>query len=112
MKSIGADPSYTNNPAGPGQQFAGSICEVAFWNGTALSAAQVQELYSAAGVPPKVKAQPVSASVNQNSAFTNTVAVTGSEPLSYQWYLNSVPRSGQTSASLILDPVVSVLAIK
>jgi hypothetical protein len=53
---IGSDPQYTNNPAGVGRQFAGQICEVAFFT-NALSAAQVQQLYNAA-LPPSVNTTP------------------------------------------------------
>ena len=53
---IGADPSYTNSPAGVGRQFAGRICEVAFFT-NALTAAQVQQLYNAT-VPPAVNTTP------------------------------------------------------
>jgi hypothetical protein len=45
--TICADPSYTNNPAGFGRQFAGQICEVAFFT-NALTSAQVQIIYNAA----------------------------------------------------------------
>jgi len=44
---IGSDPSYTNTPAGVGRQFAGQICEVAFFT-NALSANQIQQIYNAA----------------------------------------------------------------
>ncbi len=44
---IGADPQYTNNPNGLGQQFAGQICEVALFT-NALAAAQIQSLYNTA----------------------------------------------------------------
>lgn len=101
---IGADPQYTNNPAVIGRQLAGQVCEVAVFTNS-LTAGQIQALYAAAGVAPSIKTQPVSASANQNSAFTNTVVATGSAPLSYQWYQDGLPRSGQTSASLILTPV-------
>ncbi len=50
---IGADPSFTNTPAGVGRQFAGQICEVAFF-GQALSTNQLRQLYNGAvlGTPP------------------------------------------------------------
>lgn len=41
---IGSDPSYTNNPAGVGRQFAGQVCEAAFFD-QAMTATQVQSLY-------------------------------------------------------------------
>ncbi|HTV41627.1 MAG TPA: LamG-like jellyroll fold domain-containing protein [Candidatus Sulfotelmatobacter sp.] len=102
---IGSDPVFTNNPAGVGRQFAGQICDVAFF-ANALSAAQVQSLYNSLGVGPSITTQPASASVGAGTAFTNTVTATGNPPLYYQWYTNNVAFGGQTNASLILNPVV------
>ncbi len=102
---IGSDPNYTNNPAGVGRQFAGQICDVAFFT-NALTATQVQALYSACEVAPAIAAEPVSASVDAGVAYTNVVVVTGSAPLVYQWYTNGVAFGGQTNASLIFNPVV------
>src|SRR5208282_4121970 len=45
---LGAAPDYTNNPAGIGRQFNGELCDVAVFT-NALTAAQVQALYLAAG---------------------------------------------------------------
>jgi hypothetical protein len=102
---IGSNPQYTNNPAGVGQQFAGQVCEVAVFT-NALTVAQIQTLYNTAGVAPYITTQPVSATANQGGVFTNTVVAGGSQPLAYQWYSsNGVARSGQTNASLILNPV-------
>ncbi|MGH7951056.1 MAG: LamG-like jellyroll fold domain-containing protein [Limisphaerales bacterium] len=102
---IGADPSQLDINSGVGAQYAGNICEVAFWNGTALTLDQVQTLYDASGTPPQITQQPVSATVNQNGAFTNTVAATGSHPLAYQWYKDNAPIDNQTNTSLIFNPV-------
>lgn len=44
---IGSDPANTNNPVGVGRQFAGQVCEVAFFN-QAMSSTQVQGLYNLA----------------------------------------------------------------
>ena len=103
---IGSDPNYTNIPAGPGRQFAGQICEVAFFT-NALTFGQIQTLYSNCEVAPYIITQPISASVNAGTAFTNTVVVHGSATLSYQWYTNGVAFGGQIGASLILNPVVA-----
>jgi hypothetical protein len=112
---IGCDQRFItpNQASGAGRQYAGNICEVAFWNGTALTAQQVQTLYNAAAVPPTITKQPVSASVNANGAFTNTVAVSGASPFSYQWHRNNQPLPiggqtnlsiGATNASLVINP--------
>ena len=101
---IGADPQYTNNAAGVGRQFAGQVCEVAVFTNS-LTAAQVATLYNSLGVPPSITQQPVSATVNQNSAFTNSIIATGGIPLSYQWYKDNAKLPVQTNASLILGSV-------
>jgi hypothetical protein len=111
---IGADPSFTNNPTCIGRQFAGEVCEVAFFN-SQLQLSDVQSLYSASHVPPYITRQPSSGFAIQGSGFTNTVAAGGTATLTYQWYINSDPAviaansniSGQTSASLVLNPVQS-----
>jgi hypothetical protein len=54
---IGADPSYTNSPAGVGRQFAGQVCEVAFVN-EALTAAEVGNLYRLATTGSAVNTSP------------------------------------------------------
>jgi hypothetical protein len=102
---FGDDPQYTNNPYGIGRNLAGSVCEVAFWNNTVLSPNQAVALWNAAGVPPYIVTQPISASVNQNSVFTNTIVANGSATLAYQWYQDGAPLAGQTSGSLVLNPV-------
>jgi hypothetical protein len=104
---LGSSPNGQTNASG-GRQWAGNMCEVAFFNGTALTAQQVSNIYNAALVPPFITTQPVlSSTANQNGAFTNTVAAGGSGPLSYQWYKNGTPIGGQTSASLLYNPVTT-----
>jgi len=102
---IGSDPCYTNTPVGWGRQFAGQICEVAFYTNV-LTLAQVQTLYNDSGVPAQITQQPVSATVNAGVAFTNTVVASGSTPYAYQWYTNGVAIGGATNSSLILNPVL------
>ena len=81
---IGSDPSFTNNPIGLGRQFAGQVCEVAFFT-NALTTDQVQMLYSNSAALPVITQQPVSGIVSAGAAFTNSVAVSGGiPPLSYQ----------------------------
>ncbi len=90
---IAADPQYTNNPAGLGRQFAGRVCEVAFFTNS-LTLSQVQNLYNAAQVAPNVTSQPATGrNVNggAGSYIYFGVAATGSASLAYQWYFNSNP---------------------
>ena len=112
---IGADMRYTGPSWSAGvRQYAGNICEVAFWNGTALTSNQVAALYAKSGMPPVITSQPVSASLNAGSAFTNKVAASGPGSLVYQWYRDGQPlpiggqmnlASGATNASLAINPV-------
>ncbi len=102
---LGNDPQFLNGTT-IGRSFAGQLCEAAFWT-RVLSPVEVRSLWNAAGVPPQIRTQPVSASANQGAAFTNTILAAGSDPLSYQWYQNSLPRGDQTGPSLVLNPVQS-----
>ena len=88
---IGSDPTYTNNPAGVGRSFAGQVCEVAFF-ANALTAAQVQTLYSNCQVVAYIASQPVSGrSINGGPGTSiNFNALAGGDPtLGYQWYFNA-----------------------
>ncbi len=101
------DPEYTNSPIGPGRQFGGSVCEVAFWTNTILSASQVQALYNSAGVRPFVTAQPVSGrGVNGGAGSYIYFGVTadGSTSLGYQWYFNTT--SNYNGATALADNTV------
>jgi hypothetical protein len=102
---IAADPQYTNSPTGVGRQFAGQICEVAFFT-NALSKTQITSFINALGMPLNIVQQPVAGNVNQGGRFTNTVMVAGSSP-AYQWFLDGLAFPAQTNASLILNPVKS-----
>ncbi len=105
---LGADPQYLTINTGAGRQFAGNLCEVAFFT-NALSFAQVRTLYNNLGVPLSITQQPISASINSGAAFTNTVAVYGSAPI-YQWYKDNVPITGATNSTLVFNPVTPVNA--
>ena len=59
--------------------------------------------------PPFVTEEPYSATVNVNTAFTNSVVAEGPPPLSYQWYENGVPVADDlnqgTNSNLVLSSV-------
>jgi hypothetical protein len=100
---IGADPQYTNNPPGPGRQFAGKICEVVLF-GSSLTVPQVQTLYSSLGVLPYITAQPATGRAVNGGTGTSisfNVAANGSSPLAYQWYFNN--SSNYTGATKLID---------
>ena len=110
---LGGDSQYTTaDPysANTIRNFDGQIAHVAFWT-NALSASQIQQLYTAAGVPPSIVGQPQSATNNAGQTVTLAVTTRGSAPLSYQWYKGTTPVSnnshitGATSASLVFNPL-------
>lgn len=86
------------------QEFAGQVAHVAFFT-NAVPLSQIANLYFTAEPGIGIVTQPVSASVNEGSAFTNTVLV-GGGGISYQWYTNGVAVNGATTASLVFNPVV------
>jgi len=55
--------------------------------------------------PPVITVNPSSQSVPQGGNVTLQVTVTGTEPLAYQWYFNTLPLPTATSASLALTNV-------
>lgn len=98
------EPTNESTYNGNQQYFAGEVAHVAYFS-NALSLSQIQNLFFTAEPVPSVLTQPISASVDQNGAFTNSVVAVGEPPLSYQWYRNNAPVANQTNASLVLNPV-------
>ena len=107
---IGGSPVHTvpsyNGGAANIRYFDGQIAHVAFWTNS-LTAAQVSQLYGAAGVPPSITSQPAS-TVNANSGQLVSIPLTakGSAPLIYQWYRSGGSAvAGQTTTALTFNPV-------
>lgn len=101
---IGADPQYTNNAAGPGRQFAGQVCEVAFFT-NALTSSQVQALYTAAVVPPEPPqflSEPSNTTVVELWPATFSATVTGNPAPAFQWYINGSEIPSATNSSYTL----------
>jgi hypothetical protein len=98
---LGGAPDYTSPY---GRYWDGSLAQVAYFTNV-LTAANVSQLYSVAGIAPYILFQPVSTTVNGGTAFTNTVVVDGSATLFYQWYLNGSALAGQTNAGLVYPSV-------
>jgi hypothetical protein len=85
--------------------FEGTIDQVRIYD-RALSASDVLQLYNteANQLPPVITTQPVSATVAQGNAFTNSVSAISPSTASYQWYTNGVAIGGATSSQLIINP--------
>jgi hypothetical protein len=96
---LGGDPQYlTPTPTG-GRWFDGSLSHVAFFT-NALATAQIQQLYTAAGVAPALVVAPQSVTNNAGVNVSISPIVHGSAPLYYQWYQNGTMVPTQTNASL------------
>jgi hypothetical protein len=109
---LGGNPSQTipNYTTAPNlEYFDGQIAQVAYFT-NALSVANIQQLYNAAGIPLTLATQPQSVTNTAGSSASLTIAVSGSAPI-YQWYSTNVntgavaPVAGQTNASLVFNPV-------
>ncbi|SPE52242.1 exported hypothetical protein [Verrucomicrobia bacterium] len=108
---LGGDSQYTYASAGSAntiRNFDGQIAQVAFFT-NALSAAQIQQIYAAAGVPPLITGEPTaSITTTAGSAVSVPVTVRGSSPFSYQWYRsNGTAVAGQTTAALTFNPAAT-----
>jgi hypothetical protein len=91
------------------EQLSSDISEVAIYP-YALSAAQVQTHYLAAGIPPVFTEVPTNlVTVNAGSSVTIAAAAIGTQPLSYQWTTNGVAMAGETNADLVLTNVPASL---
>jgi hypothetical protein len=86
--------------------YDGSIAQVAYFT-NALTAAQVQQIFSAANVPPVIHEQPTNSVLSSYSAGTTLMfptTVSGSSPIGYQWYsTNGSAVLGQTATSLVFS---------
>lgn len=87
-----------------GDVFLGNVDEVALFD-KALTAQQVEELYAAAGVPPRLAQQPAPPDrvLYENGSFTLTATAAGTAPLYYQWLKAGAPIAGKTSADLVFS---------
>lgn len=105
---LGGDPStliplYNGTSGSEPRYFDGQIAHIAVFT-NALSGAQIQQLYTAAGVSPFFIQVPQSTTNNAGANVTISSVVHGSTPLYYQWYKGGSAVSGQTNASLTLTP--------
>jgi len=87
-----SDRSYIgDDPTAPNFQFSGTIDEVAVFN-QSLSPNQLLNLYSAGlglkGIVPTITTQPASLELFPNHPIRLNVAVSGTTPLSYQWFVS------------------------
>ena len=105
---LGGDPQFLAPQAtgGGGRWFDGSLAQVAFFT-NALSTSQIQGMYAAAGVGPSIHVQPTSQALDAGTVASIPVIVSGSEPISYQWYKDGSVASGQTTSSLTFNPVAT-----
>lgn len=95
---IGTVPDY-----GATRMLKGGLDEVAVF-GTNLTLAQIRQIYSSAGVAPKIALQPVPpGTVNEGDNVTLFGAAFGTETLYYQWIKNGTNLVGKTATNLVLN---------
>ncbi len=92
-----------------GRNFSGNIAHVALFD-RALSASEVSSLYTSVGAPPAVLVSTNQFYANQNGTATIPAQVSGTAPISLQWYYidgNNVTNSiaGATNATLTISNV-------
>lgn len=65
----------------------------------------VQDILDITGIPapPVIRVQPSGVSRNPGSSFSLSVAATGANPMTYQWFKSGVAVSGATAATLTVD---------
>lgn len=107
---LGGDPQDTAanaNTSDTDRTFDGQLAQVAIWT-NALSIGQIQSLFNAAGVPPSIAVQPVGVTNDQGADITIPAMVSGSQPITYQWYTtNGTPVAGQTGENLTFTPLTT-----
>jgi len=95
---IGAAPDYLGN-----RNFEGNIAQVAVFT-NALTAAQIENVYSALEVPATLSTDisPLNAETYSGAPVTYIVGAMGSMPINYQWTMDGIAVSGATNASLTM----------
>lgn len=99
-------PVYNGSSTSEPRYFDGQVAHVAVFTNS-LTAAQIQQLYSVAAVPPFIFQQPRSQTNNAGTSTTLFAGVRGSATLGYQWYKNNAPLGGATSSNLTFSPLVA-----
>jgi hypothetical protein len=90
--------------------FNGQIDEASIYN-TALSAAQIQAIYSAGSAgkcpEPQITMQPMSQMGFTGGSATLSVSVGGTGPFTYQWNYNGAPIMNATNPMLVLGDLMT-----
>ena len=94
--------------------YTGLMDEMSLYN-KALSAGQIQAIYNAGSagkcpVAPAIAGQPSSETAPAGSTVSFSVNATGSQPLSYQWFVNASNLPAATNATLVLTNVPANLS--
>lgn len=89
-----------------GDWFSGCVDEVAVFR-RALSVTEIQALYQAAGIPPRISVQPEAPSSPpfEGNSVTLEVVALGTPPLVYQWRKNGVALPEATASTLTFASV-------
>jgi hypothetical protein len=100
-------PFATANANGNGTAAAGLLGDRAIGLDTNNGPLAAKVEKSVVADPPVIGTEPASATVYATANHTFAVAVQGTPPLSYQWFFQDAPITGQTSAQLTLNSVTA-----
>ena len=101
------DSTYTTPATVSGDDGSSFTVQVSNGAGSQTSNAATLTVVTAAPVAPTITNQPQSQTVTVGATATFTVVATGTAPLGYQWYKNTVVITGATSASYTTPATVS-----
>jgi hypothetical protein len=111
-RDLSIGPIVLGDDRSDGHAVNGLMQEVAMFT-DALSAAQIQSLYNAGGQPPTITEltqTPAGPTNFGGQTITFSVSAYGSGPLTYTWFENSLPLSGQSGANLVLNNLAATNA--
>lgn len=100
----GSDPDYGELYAGPVTLGDDAVVRAVAYS-TNFTSAEADPVIVTVLHTPMILAQPQSQRVAAGSTVNFTVAATGDPPLTYQWFRDGEPISGQTGASFIISNV-------
>ena len=106
--SMSADWAIGARGDGTERFFSGDIDEVAIFT-NALTAAQIQQVITAANVPPVFAQQPVAptGTIYEGNSLTFSGLAGGSAPLVYQWTKDGANLAGKTTGTLTLNSALA-----
>jgi poly(beta-D-mannuronate) lyase len=102
----GSQPSATNGTIyiNPIPLSETTVLRAVAFHSAMANSPELSSTYTISGIAPSIDSQPSSQTIGVGANASFSVVADGTEPLSYQWYINgSTPLSGATNTSLIVS---------